>query len=249
MRKVVILFLLLVILACTAFIILRLAAGGSENNFFNRNYRLRFSENEFMRKVLALHNDGDARSDYLGNKYSEIVIEVDEMQGLNLPKDSLDLLAKNIGGITGKKVSYVISDTNIQPIDNVAISDVDIIAQKYRNFFNHGSTAAIYLLYLNGFANESDLAGSTYDNFGMMLFATPLSGIGQQNNSVFDNYVEATALHEFGHQLGLPHNNFSDCLMQAYVDQSLSGRISPDAVITNFCNYEKNQINSIRSKL
>jgi hypothetical protein len=72
-----------------------------------------------------------------------------------------------------------------------------------------------------------------------VLFSSVLSQFTAHDAQALPNYMESTALHEFGHQLGLLHNDHSDCLMQAYIDQPPSGYINPTSIITDFCDYEK----------
>lgn len=241
--------LVLLILSSIAFIILRLAANGSENNFFNRNWRTKFAEVSAFRELLYLHNDGDAKSDYLGSNYSQILIEVDEMAGISVPETSLDLLTQRIAAITGKKVSYLISDTNIPFADSTTIVQAEDLTQQYRNVLPTSNTTTIYVLALNKLSDQPDEIGSTLNEYGMALFLQPLKSISTGDETTFDNYVESTALHEFGHLLGLQHNNMLGCLMTTYADQSPTGFQNPDAIITDFCDYEKTLIQNEKNSL
>src|SRR4051812_35000059 len=125
MKKTVATICLLVIIAISfSFIILRILANGSENNFFNLEYREKFAQKEFWRQVLGLHFDGDEKSDYLGSHYSKIVIEVDEMVGLSVPTQSLELLKQKMSTATGKEVSYVVTHNAIPYSERVSEDEI-----------------------------------------------------------------------------------------------------------------------------
>jgi predicted Zn-dependent protease len=243
MKKfITIVFLLVVIAMSFGFAILRIAANGSENNYFNQNLRVRFAKYPFWREVLYMHYDGDARNDYLGPKYSKILLEVDEMEGLSIPKESLDLLVQKIASATGKETSYFVSNTNIPRQNEFSSANIDKIVSVYRNTKNTSDTATVYVLYLSAEEGSPEQVGSTYKEFGLMLYDTPLNDFVRNDSQLLPNYLESTILHEFGHQVGLDHNTYTDCLMQAYVEDSPSGYQSAASIITDFCSYEKNLI-------
>ena len=234
--------LLAVIIISFGTIILSTAARGSENNFFNQNLRRHFAHYRFARRLLQLHNDGDAASDYLGKGKEKIVIEVDEMNGLNVPTQGLDLLTAKISQVTGKNVSYYISDTDIPYKTSVSDAGITDIGKQYANFIPDQNTAVLYLMYLSSSADQPDELGQTYEEFGMTVFADPLARATAANTSLFATYFESTALHEFGHQLGLGHNDTAGCLMQAFVEQQDIVRENIQDVITDFCSQEKQLI-------
>jgi predicted Zn-dependent protease len=242
MQKFFIVVLLsIVILISFSLIILSTLSKGPENNFFNAKYRANFAKYPLIRNILNLHSDGDARSDYLsGNK--QIVLEVDEMQGLQIPQTALDLLVKNISKATGKQAKYIISNSDIPFTGSVDDKQIDEIAKKYGNFSNTSTESVLYVLYLNEFENQDNHLGSTYRDDGVLLFAKPLQDFSQNFPQAFADNVESTALHEFGHQLGLAHNQVPGCLMQAYADDFDLFYGGQNGVITDFCDYELTQI-------
>jgi|GEM_PF-781627 hypothetical protein len=238
--------LLLIIILSFSYVALKLLANGSEGNFFNKNYRAKFAANPFLRQLIGLHFDGDAKSDYLGSRYKKILIEIDQMEGLDLPKPAMDLLAKNITAATGKEVVLDYSDViPFQP--NVSTADIDKLVKQYRNASFASDSAKLYLLYLPQFDDNVDHLGSTYQEYGMLLFDTALRNFTKDSPDTFNNYVESTALHEFGHQIGLQHNQQPDCIMYEYADENHVIRENPSDVVTDFCDYEKSLIEGLKS--
>jgi len=49
-------------------------------------------------------------------------------------------------------------------------------------------------------------------------------------------------LHEFGHQLGLGHNDRENCLMTAKAESNGEAQWNPRLVLTDFFDYEKGLI-------
>jgi hypothetical protein len=242
-------FLLVVIIISFSFAILRIQANGSENNFFNSKYRETFAKNEILRKILGLHFDGDGRSDYLGKKYSKIHIEVDEMAGLSIPTDSLDTLVERMKAATGKDVSYTLDDSAIPYSDYLSEEQISEVVALYRDEKNTSDTASVYLLYMSQEYNLRDRLGLTFQEYGIVLFDLPLVLFSDSSLLNLKINVESTALHEFGHQIGLPHNNERACLMQSTVDSPPGGQDNFETTVTDFCAYEKNLIESIKAKL
>ena len=64
----------------------------------------------------------------------------------------------------------------------------------------------------------------------------------RENPDILPYYEESTALHEFGHQLGLPHNAEPNCLMNEHADEARALREKTSDVITDFCAFELRQI-------
>jgi predicted Zn-dependent protease len=247
MRKAVtIIFLLLVIVAAFSFVAIKLLATGPDTNTFNTKYRPLLTAYPLLREMFRFHYDGDARADYLSDRYGKIMIEVDEMEGLEISDRVLISISKKISENTGKETVFIRSD-KIPYSKTVSLEDIDQLTKKYRNYIYAKDTAKVYVLYLSQLSGElsSDI-GATHEEYGIALFDTPLRGLTSRNPEVFDRYVASTALHEFGHQLGLPHNENLGCLMNSGVDEGDVVREGTDDVIVDFCDYEKSLIQALK---
>lgn len=242
-----ILVLLVLIITSFGFVVLKTLAQGAETNIFNRKFRSSFARSPIFRDLLGLHFDGDAKSDYLGQKYTKIRVEVDAMQGVAIDIEALSILTEKMKSATGKEVDYVISDEQIPYAESVDAQQIGQIAAKYRSFKSHGDTASLYLLYLSSDDKEAQLLGKTYQEDGVVLYLGGLKQFISANPETLKYYEESTALHEFGHQLGLGHDEQEGCLMTARAETTHVARQDPMEVITDFCDYEKRQIDIIKN--
>jgi len=237
------LILIGIIGACASLLFGRLGAAGDENNFFNSHYRARLAAQPLLRKFFGLHETGDAKSDYLGPHYQNIIVEVDSLSGANPAPTILSQLADRIKEVTGKDASIYFSDGDIALDQSVSPTDVDRIAAGYRNKWTEGNTAVVYLLVLDAPpADDPTLLGETHHEDEIILFTKALRDFTAGSSSTYDNYELSTALHEFGHLLGLPHNERPGCLMNSHAEADHVPQYYAGDVVTDFCPYEKQLI-------
>lgn len=240
----VIVVLLLIIVFSFGFAWLKSQAQGAENNYFNSRLREKFARIPLWRTVLGLHYDGDAKADYLGHRYRKILIEVDVMDKTEVNLAALDLLVEKIAASTGKPTTYLVSDQSIPYKETLNSQQIGDLVTRYRNHQSQGDTAAVYLLYGSRDEHSPSLLGSTYREDGIILFEDSLQQFTAENPKILADYEESTALHEFGHQLGLPHNNVPFCLMNERADEILAITERPGDAIVDFCKFEKDLIQS-----
>ncbi|MCL5666938.1 MAG: hypothetical protein M1383_04175 [Patescibacteria group bacterium] len=243
MKKfIVALLLICIIILSFGFTAIKLWSLGPEGNYFNSNLRLKFAKYPVARQILGLHFDGDARTDYLGPRFGKISVEVDSMQGLEIPYAVLKQMAEKIGQLTGKETSFFQSDDNLPYLPDLSEADVKSLAKQYRNESALGETASLYLLVASRRDESMKELGSSLEEYGMVIFYDSLQEFTRDNPATFNNYLLSTILHEFGHQLGLPHNELDGCLMNENAEASHNARPSPETVLVNFCPEELAEI-------
>lgn len=243
MKKfLVIVALLLIIVFSFGFAWLKIQARGPETNDFNQRWRARFARSAWLRNSLGLHWDGDARTDYLGSGYKKILVEADIMDTEGVYLGALDTLTQKIQEATGKPTTYLISDRHIPYQREVSDGDIKKITKQNRTHKNTSDTATLYLLYLSRDAETASLLGKTFEEYGLVLFGDSLADFTQNSSDTEARYQESTALHEFGHQLGLPHDAEPGCLMQEKAETNDQVQVRPEEVITDFCDLEKSLI-------
>ena len=232
------LLLVAIIAVCAIFIGGRLSAQGSDDNFFNTHYRAALAKNPLWRQVFGLHETGDAQSDYLGPRYQGILVEVDSMAGSNPDSVVMNELAAKIQAVTGKPTSVYFSDTDIPDKPVSSDADIDRLVAGYRNDTTRGTTAVIYLLALDTPPNDPTLLGTTHHEDEIILFTKALRDFTADFTSTYNNYELSTALHEFGHLLGLPHNEQPGCLMNSHAEPDHVPQFNAANVVADFCPYE-----------
>ena len=220
---------------------IKILANGSPDNYFNQNWRSGFSKHPWLRQLLALQSYGDARADYLGDGSSKILIEVDSMSGLRMTHEALDLLSKRIQSVTGKETTYVISDISIPYSEVISKDELDAFSGFYRDF-DEGAASSVHLLYLSKDSESKTQIGKTFQEYGIVLYGDSLRDFTKGFPKTLSNYEASTALHEFGHLLGLEHNGQKKCLMTENAEVANFPKKNPDLVLTDFCEYEKELI-------
>lgn len=207
-------FLMVIIVVSFGFIYLKVSAHGSEHNYFNKNLRTSIAQYPLMRSVIGLHYDGDAKYDYLGKEADRIVIEVDSMEGLDVSDGAIERLSDRINKITDKEVSIRYSDMDIPYQQQVDFEELREIKEKYHYHKASEGVVVIYILIASMSNDSENKLGSTLQEDGIVFFQSnfeQMFDVHDQDN--YENIISGTLLHEFGHQLGLDHNDNDGCLM------------------------------------
>ena len=242
-KKLIIFGLLAVIIVTFGFIGLKLAANGTEGNYFNRNLRGSFAQHPFFREVLGLHYDGDAAADYLGQNFKTVVISVKVEAGVKTDEAVLRRFADKVAEISGKPASFQIDAGLISQKEAVEKTPAEL-ADRYQKSRSKGQAAILNVLYLNTASEDPKLLGSTLAEDGIILYKGALADFTARNPATLPAYEYSTLLHEFGHQLGLSHNSFDNCLMSEHAEHMGTFIELPGDVITDFCPEEYSQLHA-----
>ena len=237
--------LLIIILASSSFVYLKTQSLGPDDSTFNQTTRLVLAKRPWVRALLSLHKDGDARGEILGNTTSSITIEIVQPPGEKLSDSTIADFVKKVEAVTGKPTQVF----NVDTIQNGALRDIDMaqIVEKFRRHVSPGQ-ANIFVMYVDDFTTTTLEVGKTYKEYGIAVSNNRLAQLTKQFPSVLDQYQESTLLHEFGHQIGLDHNDQSGCVMNPEVEQPQSAlSFSAPSNPTDFCPLEKDQINAIKA--
>lgn len=232
--------LLVVILATGVFLIFRIGSLGEEDNWFNRNFREKLISYPLFRQIFELHNDGDGRFDYLSPQRGKLVVEVDSIDGLSLAAEEKDSIRKKLSQITGKTVEIV--ESSRIPSSGGLYSDEELLklASTYQIYHPSREQAVFYLLLAERSREDETLVGETIGENGAVLYLQAIKDIRPRHRR---QAIISTVLHEFGHQLGLPHNDQQDCIMNPVFE--VGGWF--EEITTEFCDLELRQIENIRN--
>jgi len=236
--------LLLVIIILGIFIYLKVESLGSDQSSFNQTTRLSLGRHPTMRTLLSLHNDGDARYEYLSGS-SPILIEVGEAPDVSLSDTLVNAFAAEVTKYTGRGTEI----HRIEGMPGGTLTDAGV-AQAIKvgaKKFEIGSPI-LFIAYADDFVSNTNEVGKTYQEFGIVLSDKKLKDITSDYPSALAQYQESTLLHELGHQLGLQHNNQDGCIMNPAVENPTSvSSFYTDFIPTDFCQYELDQLQMIQS--
>ncbi len=244
-----VIILILVIAASFGFAVFKFQSLGPKDNYFNTNLRSKFAQNFYLRKILSLHYDGDAATDYLGSRYEKILLEIDKSEDFIVPYTTYETLAQKIAAITGKQVTLMLSDQTLQNTEAVDPQDLARIVTENQDFKTNSNRAVLYLLILGSDQKDPSLIGTTVSDDAVIVYGGAIYDFTATNPSLFESFVASTALHEFGHQFGLGHNNEPNCLMNEEVEEFQLWIQDPSDVVSSFCQFELNQIQTKKDGL
>jgi hypothetical protein len=240
MRKLLAAVLVIIIAVSNVYSAGLLAAKGS--------YRSRLAQFSLLRTIFYLHDDGDARADYLGDRYQQILLEINAMDGGEIRNEAISDLAGRMTAVTGKQVAIYYS-TPIPRQETLTSADITRLEREYRRAIVPVGSAYVHVLVLPQKTDESEVLGMTVREDGLVLFADTVERFAADSPATVPAYEASTLLHEFGHQIGLDHNDEPDCLMNARAEQGGQPRYAAQDVVTDFCPFEKQQITRLRQGL
>jgi|SRR5579872_103428 len=246
MKAIVIGLLLLIIFGTAGFVTLRLSFSASRQNYFNLSWRYRFDRSQTLRNIFNLHDYGDARGDYLGLNDQNIALNVYEMSGMDIDAYVSSQIVARIAEVTNNKnVSYTVMRDDLPLFQAVSDNQINTITNQYADKSNQPGTAVLNLFIFSKKSDQPDLLGVTWKENGIIIFQNALKDFTQPFQQTFDNYELSTIVHEFGHQLGLEHNELPGCLMNPKAELNDNPQSNPEDIVTDFCQTELDQIRSI----
>lgn len=240
------LVLIIFIALCGTFIYLKIQINGNENSKFNQTTRFSLGKYAWVRKILGLHNDGDARGWYLSPQ-SKLIVEVARAENVELNKKVLGEFVRLVEIYTGKKV--VLFNKETFKSGKLTEADLKEIVLAHRRY-EVSSGPNLFVIYAEDFEKSGTEVARTYQEYGMVLSDKRLKEVTQRLPIAFAQYVESTMLHEFGHQLGMGHNAESDCIMNQKVESpdENNGIFVGKFTQSDFCEFEKKQLLEIKQK-
>ncbi|MFH1597983.1 MAG: matrixin family metalloprotease [Patescibacteria group bacterium] len=246
--------LLIIIIFCASFILFRYYGNQDNANWFNDNLRGELAKSPTLRSLYALNWDGDAKSDYLSNrKFKKLVIEIESIQQCALYFADNQALADQINDLIQKPegVEIILNDSidedeiiflESNPLDRA----VSRLKARLQNHKTGGDTAFLHVLCLDYNRDASTTIGATYENTTVLLFYNRIKEVTEKNSAALPIYLKTTLLHEFGHQLGLPHLEDTGCMMAATVESPGNAIGALDQIPQSFCPASLNMIQTLR---
>lgn len=204
-------FLIIVILLLGAFLYLKYEAKGDPNSHFNQTTRLSLARHPFARALLGLHNEGDARSEYLQNT-GPLVIEwflpITESVDSGVVQQFADLAGK----YTGRQVQVNFGG-NIS-VGTIPLVSADNLALKGSPPFG---SSVFYAVFATDYQPRDN--GELFTTHGEATVVISLNAnrkfLGNISQDL-NNYLLFDLLHAFGSEIGLPEQGTDpSCVMSS----------------------------------
>lgn len=224
-NKIAITTLLLFILLCSAVIAPALIINLPESSHARSLIRAKLVQYPALRNIYHLHDAGDARSDYLSSRTKRIAILRKEYVDPWFNETVFNAFAEEVTEVTGKETVFV----ETIPTE----SDT--------------ATLTIYLETKN--EEDPKTLGKTLNENSIILYRTGLEYFTESIPETKELYVTSTLLHEFGHQLGLDHNETPGCLMNSSAESDHIPKHNAKEVVTAFCKEELDGLEIIKNSL
>jgi predicted Zn-dependent protease len=239
------LLLIIVIAAASVFIYLKIMSLGDPNSNFNQTTRYSLGKKPWVRTVLSLHNDGDARGEYFCTNCGPLVIEWFKPQTEEVNKNILEQFAKSVTEYTGRQAQAIEGG----PVGDSILSKSNLSSLTVKKFAQKIPNASIlYIFFVEDYKpRDAQELSTTYGESAMLVSLNAHRAFLKNYPSQLDIYLFSTLLHEFGHEIGLQHNNDSSCVMYAHA--GIGGQpmeVYSHETPTDFCPAEQNQINQLR---
>ncbi len=152
-------------------------------------------------------NPGHSAVNFLSDKnYSELVIEIDYMQGYAPNSDALDSLKAFLSRRLQKTSVTILEPTSIpasgQP--SYTANEIRELEKSHRNHFTDDNTLAAYMIITDSQYEQKNVLGIAYYNTSTAFFGGTYDevsgGLGQPSRKLTESI---SFRHEFGHLLGL----------------------------------------------
>ncbi len=240
------LFLLVLIGFIGVVIFIQAALLGDPKSNFNQTTRFTLAKYSIFRTIFRLHNAGDARGQYF-LRSGPIAISWLKPYSQNVDRPMLETFAAEITKQTGRKVNISFGG-NLKE-GNYEIADLK--SEKLEALIQKPEGSSLVVFFVQDYTpREADELSTTYGESGILISLDSHQKHMQSYGGTIESYLLSSLLHEFGHQLGLEHNENSNCIMNAragtgYSYLSSFGKSAPET----FCPFEEKQIREIKLKL
>lgn len=216
-----------------------------ERTWFNQHWRSSFARHASLRWLFGLHRDGDNQRAYLAvQEPSTLTLVLVNDDRVVVPEDAVERAAAVIGetlGIPGRVA--IVPGAVLAPTTSYSATQLRRLP---RPTPAGAQDPVLYLYALTSFTDAPSYVGSTVREDGIALFFTELDSLVHRSPATRTSLVVSTILHEFGHQIGVPHIDDSTCIMAPSVEQPGSALSALALVPTTYCPQERAAIAALQ---
>jgi len=235
--------LILTIIFCAFFVFFFATFNTQAFPSINQKYRDQFARNDFLKKIFKLDQIGDAKADLLTITKPNLDIIVAETGDFTLRADTDSFLENQIRAVTGA-AQVKVREVKESEINDLSDPNVEKISRQVTR--SEGSQNPLVVILLNKSSDLPTKVGLAINDRTILIFEGRINELSE-TESIRKEIERSTILHEFGHLIGLGHNQIDDCLMNESVE-------SPGNQITvflpqKFCDFELGEIEKMRGEL
>lgn len=240
-------FLLFIFIAgLGVFVYLKIQVMGSPNSGFNQTTRFKLGQHPVLRTILGLHNSGDARSEYFAGR-GPIAIEWFKPLEEDVDKAVLQKFADAVTKYTGRPT--VVNLAGGAGDSTTELANLKSFVLKAAGSKPTGSSLLMVVFAKNYSPQPPQELSTTFQESGIVLSLDAHDNFLGSYNQNLDNYLLSSLLHEFGHQIGLGHNQDPACVMNEHAGidgrpLEFYGKTDPQ----DFCPTEVDQINRLKAQ-
>ena len=233
------------VLAAITFLYFKVELMGNLNSNFNQFTRFKLGRYAVLRTVLGLHNVGDARAEYLNNP-GVIVIEWFEPNTAIIDQSVLQQFADLVHKYTGRVVRVSLP----AEVGDGVLSQTNLAQLKFQTLADTSSSGSeLKVVFAKDYSpRATGELSTTYLDSGIVISLSAHEEFLKNSQQLMNNYLLSSLLHEFGHQIGLVHNNDSGCIMSVHA--GLDGLPVENYGLTDpqdFCEAEQSQVNQLKA--
>lgn len=198
-----------------------------------------FSKNELLTNVFQLNRLSDAKRDLLTKDLDIIIVPT---ANFSLEEQTSENISERLNEVTGKQAKVLVDQTFVgQQIDDLSDQNLEKISKDVAK--KSGSKNYLAIILLDKSSDVPTNVGLAEGERTIALFEGRISELSE-TKSVLSDLEVSTILHEWGHLIGLEHNNNEGCLMNEKVESP--GNNWSASMPETFCDFEKSQIEELK---
>jgi hypothetical protein len=183
--------------------------------YYGKKLRVEILHHNYLTSLLNLNQPGDARFLYLKSSRDNLRVEVNYLPRQKPDNEVDGWIKKMILGTTGKNVDIEISE---DLFDDAKISYSDDDLNNIRNkLSSRFAPLKLNIVYLTKYKETPSLVGLTLHRDTLFIFKENLNSLSE-DEIIQKKLEESTLMHEWGHLLGLEHEDDINCIMAEQVD-------------------------------
>ena len=183
-------------------------------------------------ELINLNQPGDYRY-YYKNLDNPIEIFVAHTDG-NVVNDNLKNWLTSMVDATLKQPTMVTVDPNPLPFGKNSVSLTDLNTMRIEAISRSGKNTNLYIIYTSSYMPQPSIAGIVAHRDTIFIFKQNLESLVSQPQQLND-IEQSTIMHEWGHLLGLEHNDLPNCLMSATSDIEINRLNNRNFFPTTYC--------------